>query len=558
MIGTEPSGRKTSFNVWGGVLVLVLLGMAASAGGLIAARPQLALLLLGFVVVIGYALFAHVRPFAAFVVVVVFALSVWMSGITVLPGISIMIGAGFVFIAVWISRLAFHTMAFVKAKEYGWLLGLAAVVVASTLFNLGGKAGIASVFTYLQLFLLLVLVVNLATTSARLYTLSIVIVVSSALIAVLILLDQFQLLPSGLVSQQAGNVIVEEGKLAVARAGGVWGDANFTAVQLTVALPFLLEWWSATHKVRGRLLLLSAAAAIVAALTFTLSLTGLIGLLMVLFTRAIVNTQRDVLFKILQIVFGVIITAGVLFMVLPDLYVQRVVTFFELVLDVAHTLDVNLLLSAGTNRGDTWQAAIKSILSSPLLGHGPGNSTFVNVQYSLIRGNIVYGVSGGMLGSHNMFLSVGSDLGLVGLALFAGLLISALIMTSRSWRMQTENTFLQRTGRALFIALVAYTVQGQALDIHNLKVLWILLGMAIAYKRQQTSEIISLNVEMVKDRQSVAENLEMIPSGNGKTVEIPSDAGAAGVLLPPTETPKELQPDPGATETPKELQPDPG
>jgi len=220
------------------------------------------------------------------------------------------------------------------------------------------------------------------------------------------------------------------------------------------------------------------------------------------------------------------------------------------VLDVAHTLDVNLLLSAGTNRGDTWQAAIKSILSSPLLGHGPGNSTFVNVQYSLIRGNIVYGVSGGMLGSHNMFLSVGSDLGLVGLALFAGLLISALIMTSRSWRMQTENTFLQRTGRALFIALVAYTVQGQALDIHNLKVLWILLGMAIAYKRQQTSEIISLNVEMVKDRQSVAENLEMIPSGNGKTVEIPSDAGAAGVLLPPTETPKELQPDPVVTETP--------
>jgi hypothetical protein len=39
---------------------------------------------------------------------------------------------------------------------------------------------------------------------------------------------------------------------------------------------------------------------------------------------------------------------------------------------------------------------------------------------------------------------------------------------------------LHRTREALFIALIGFAVQGMALEVHNMKLLWILLGMAIA------------------------------------------------------------------------------
>jgi hypothetical protein len=41
---------------------------------------------------------------------------------------------------------------------------------------------------------------------------------------------------------------------------------------------------------------------------------------------------------------------------------------------------------------------------------------------------------------------------------------------------------LQRTREALFIALIGFTIQGMALEVHNMKLLWVLLGMAIAYR----------------------------------------------------------------------------
>ena len=54
-------------------------------------------------------------------------------------------------------------------------------------------------------------------------------------------------------------------------------------------------------------------------------------------------------------------------------------------------------------------------------------------------------------------------------------------------RTPLTDSMLEQTGRAIFVALVAYIVQGMALDIQNLKLLWILLGMAAVYGRLRTS-----------------------------------------------------------------------
>ena len=53
---------------------------------------------------------------------------------------------------------------------------------------------------------------------------------------------------------------------------------------------------------------------------------------------------------------------------------------------------------------------------------------------------------------------------------------------------QAGDSVLHRNGRALFIALLAYSVQGLAIDIHSQKLLWVLLGMAIACRHLSLSD----------------------------------------------------------------------
>ena len=84
---------------------------------------------------------------------------------------------------------------------------------------------------------------------------------------------------------------------------------------------------------------------------------------------------------------------------------------------------------------------------------------------------------------------MGAELGLIGMALFGALLLSSLVQVSPMGRTPLTDSMLEQTGRAIFVALVAYIVQGMALDIQNLKLLWILLGMAAVYGRLRTSTL---------------------------------------------------------------------
>ncbi len=82
-----------------------------------------------------------------------------------------------------------------------------------------------------------------------------------------------------------------------------------------------------------------------------------------------------------------------------------------------------------------------------------------------------------------MFLAVAGDLGLIGLALFVALFISALKAVRPPPNPPEVKSVLQRDRQAIYIALIGYAAQGMALEIHNLKLLWILMGMAIAYRQ---------------------------------------------------------------------------
>jgi putative inorganic carbon (hco3(-)) transporter len=460
----------------GAVLASAVAGVAA------AASPRASFWLFGLVGIAGYAVLAYFRSFAAFILFVLLSLTVWLSGIKVVGGISVLVGLGLVFTVVWLWRLASSSGVFVKVKEYRLLLAMLAVLAISTLLNLNGPAGLAPVLTYLQLFILFVLVVNLATTPSRLHALGGAIIVASTLLAVLILLDQAGWLPAGLVGDSAAGVEVGSSLEIITRAGGLWGDANFSAMQLTMALPFIIEWWLMLRSWRARALLLMAGGAILMALTFTFSTGGLLGLSIILLLKAIGVTRRNILLAILRISFLVVIALWASSVILPDLYLARVLAKLTDSWDAIRTLNPDLLLIAGSHRGDTWQAAAHVIMDSPVFGHSPGNGRYAAVGYSFFYGTQE------TLGAHNMFLTVAEDLGIVGLGFFVALLVSAIYAVRPLTYLRTGDSVLRRNGEALFIALIAFSVQGLAIDIHSQKLLWVLMGMAIACRQLCTAD----------------------------------------------------------------------
>ena len=119
MIGKASISRDDRLSVGRTLGVLACALAAVASGGLVVIRPDLSVYLLGLIGAAGYVLLCLGWPFAGFAVLLLFALTVWLSGIKVAGGVSAMIGVGAIFTLSWLARLIFRSEAFTKVKEYG-------------------------------------------------------------------------------------------------------------------------------------------------------------------------------------------------------------------------------------------------------------------------------------------------------------------------------------------------------------------------------------------------------------------------------------------------------
>jgi O-antigen ligase len=132
-----------------------------------------------------------------------------------------------------------------------------------------------------------------------------------------------------------------------------------------------------------------------------------------------------------------------------------------------------------SGRWSIWQGALQVIATHPILGVGVGNFASAAVAYS----EMIFEVSnegGAITGvAHNMLLSVASELGLIGLILFLGVLLfafkAALSVSQRS-----------TLGMGVLLGLMAYTITGMSLTWEYENLGYILLGSLLALKLQET------------------------------------------------------------------------
>jgi O-antigen ligase len=138
-----------------------------------------------------------------------------------------------------------------------------------------------------------------------------------------------------------------------------------------------------------------------------------------------------------------------------------------------------------SGRWSNWQGALTVIDSHPILGVGAGNygeaalDSSETVQAHSAKKAAVEGDIAGV--AHNMFLGVASQLGLVGLILFLGILF---------FLFKAAVPIAQRggLGTGIFLGLIVAMIAGMTLTWENEKIVYVLFGSVLALQLHNSAQ----------------------------------------------------------------------
>jgi O-antigen ligase len=134
----------------------------------------------------------------------------------------------------------------------------------------------------------------------------------------------------------------------------------------------------------------------------------------------------------------------------------------------------------GTGRADIWRVGVEMVKANPVLGVGAGNFRVRSPQYVLEAGLIRRSdlIVDKPLVAHNIYLAVLSQLGIVGLLLFLGIIGSSLAAAARAANAfaRQRDEEMELLARAVFVALCGILVAGFFGSWSFSKPLWILLA----------------------------------------------------------------------------------
>lgn len=302
-------------------------------------------------------------------------------------------------------------------ERMSWMLVFfLAAMVASVPTSVWPSNSVTTIVDFLTTIIYYLLIINVVTTEKRL----------KGLIWLFILAGGYNAISSA-IAYFKGDLMVAQG---IERAESLTGaDPNTLAVSLVLAIPFMafaLGWTKAKYL---RLFSLLLAAASIFTVAITGSRSGVIGLLAVMFFIWINSKNRLVTLMIIlvSISFG--------WMVLPAQYKERYSTITSGEVD-----------ASTQGRYDAWNAGMRMFWDRPFLGVGTGN-------FSAAYGSGNYSKQAHWLKPHNMYVQIISELGIVGIVTFGGLI----------WFMIRQNFRLRKRMRergidAPLIKAISYSI----------------------------------------------------------------------------------------------------
>jgi O-antigen ligase len=272
----------------------------------------------------------------------------------------------------------------------------------------------------------------------------------------------------GLTAYARGSLSTVEG-----RASGGAGDPNFFAAYQVVAIPLVLVLAGQPRRRWLRVGLYATVLVLIASVLTTLSRGGLIALV-VIAVLTLVLPWRTIFRSRVQktaVVLVVLAAAGLGFQTVSGTLTPR--------------LDAVFAEGGGSGRLILWQGAWTSIKERPVTGLGYGS-------FSAASDDLIFRTPGASVRAydlhvqgehaHNAYIGTAAELGIPGLMLFLGLLVStALALRRTAARARARDaSFVARVANALTISLVGWAIASIFLTTETSRPLWIVVGIALA------------------------------------------------------------------------------
>ena len=215
----------------------------------------------------------------------------------------------------------------------------------------------------------------------------------------------------------------------------------------------------------GRLAALGGTALCAAGIFLTGSRGGLVGLGVALAAFLVIGTRWRGRIMVIAVILAVAGLGYFEYIASPDVR--------------SHVSTVG----SGTGRLDLWTVGWRMVEANPLVGVGAGNFPVDSVHYLLQPGAIERGdfFVGTPKVTHNSYLELWAELGIVGLTLFLIILAFCVRCALRAARAFADGDFqMEFLSRALFVALVEMLATDFFGSREYAKELWLLLALAPA------------------------------------------------------------------------------
>ncbi|CAN5479634.1 hypothetical protein BH23CHL10_BH23CHL10_10670 [soil metagenome] len=469
MIGAPAADRSPA----GIPLGIAVLGLAALLVLLVAAALDAVALGVGLVAVTGVAIALITRPDSAALI----AIALVFTNATVIamrfhgmPGYVAAVVPMLLAVALGY-RVFVRREAIVVLPQVPWLVLLLFAHLISTVFARDiGPAAAGMVDFLVEGVILFLLFTNAIRTRTILVHALWVLVAAGGFLGGLSALQQvtgtfddnyfgFAQVSNAILSQGEGGAAVEGPQ---PRLAGPLGEKNHYAQYMLMLFPVgLMLAWSERRRT-WRFLAIALTILVMLGVVLTFSRGAAVGMAAVLMVMALLGYVH---FRQLALVGALVVGLLIIF---PQ-YTQRLAA-----LDVQEASSNRVIMSRATEN----VAAALVFVDHPLVGVGPNLFPSYYRDYAVEFGALVRSSD---RESHNLFLGIAAELGIIGLVAFLGILTSIsrrLLRARAKWRATQPEAANIASG--LLLSLVAFVSSGLFLHLSYARYFWLIAAIAAA------------------------------------------------------------------------------
>jgi O-antigen ligase len=253
----------------------------------------------------------------------------------------------------------------------------------------------------------------------------------------------------------------------IIRPTGFEGDPNYLAINLVLIVPFALMCFAKTKKILLKILYSSILILFTFTIMLTYSRAGALGLAAVFFFSAWCFFEKK------QKIVYFFIAASIILILMP--YIPTI--YFERIKSIIDLGEVSI-----RGRIDGFIVGLKMMTDEPFLGVGLGRWAIAYWEKALTLPAVQTKFS---WFPHNIFIEIGSQLGIFALISFFLLLFYMFkdLRFSKKKFLEKEEHFLAIATQALMIGLMGFLLCTFFVAAIHLILFWILAGLSVASKQ---------------------------------------------------------------------------